>query len=54
MGSTSHPESRSKITEANAAFFRLTGLGAPGGAKGLAPLEADHPLVSSWPEAPPD
>jgi len=42
------------FTEANAGFFRLTGLGAPGGAKGLAPLEADHPLVSSWPEAPPD
>ena len=41
------------FTEANAAFFRLTGLGAPGGAKGLEPLEEDHPIVAAWPEEPP-
>ena len=42
------------FTEANAGFFELTGLGAPGGAAGLEPSDEDHPLVASWPESPPD
>ena len=42
------------FTEANAGFFRLTGLGAPGGAAGIEPLDADHPLVADWPRPPAD
>ena len=38
------------FTEANAGFFELTGLGAPGGAAGLEPSSEDHPLIASWPQ----
>ena len=37
--------------DVNAGFFRLTGLGAPGGAAGLEPSEEDHPTVAGWPES---
>jgi len=39
------------FTAANAGFFEVTGLGAPGGASGQPPREDDHPLVASWPRS---
>ncbi len=41
------------FTEVNADFFPIAGLGVPGGAAHVVPVEVDHPLVSGWPESPP-
>ncbi len=44
------PAEYQEFIDVNAEFFEVTGLKVPGGAAGVGPVDADHPVVGAWPQ----
>ena len=46
------PAEWKEFTPANAEFFEVSGLGSPGGAAQVGPVDKDVPLVAAWEQVP--